>query len=98
MDAAEDIFGANLQVLKGQTTRTKYIHVRGSNLNIYLSVLEQHKDVQLTRDIMFVNGIHFFITKLRNLLFSTVEHIPNGKNETLLNSIQQIKNISVLGL
>ena len=57
VDAAKDIFGANLQVLKKRTTRKKSMQVRGSNLKIPLTVLERYRDVVLTGDVMFVNGI-----------------------------------------
>ena len=36
---------------------------------------------------------YVFSIQSQDFFFSTVEHIPNGKNEILLNSIQQMKNI-----
>ena len=36
-----------------------------------------HKSVTLTADVMFVNGIAFLITFLRNIRLVTTEHIPS---------------------
>ena len=39
------------------------------------------------------NGIRFFISMSRHIKFITIEHIPNAKDETLLNCIMQIKKL-----
>ena len=93
MTAAEDIFGKSLQILKGRTTRTKNQHVRGTTLKVPITILERYQDVQLTGDVMFVNGIRFIITKSCHIQFMTVERIPNSKDATLMKSILQIKQI-----
>ena len=42
---------------------------------------------------MRVNRIRLFITRSRHLNFITIQHIINGKDETLLQCIQNIKSI-----
>ena len=42
---------------------------------------------------MYVNGIQFMLTMSRHIKFITVEHIANGSNETLFNTVLQTKQV-----
>jgi hypothetical protein len=45
--AAEDIFGPNLGLLKGKTTRSTTNHVQADHVNILINVMSQYRDVTI---------------------------------------------------
>ena len=93
VEAAQDIFGENLGCIKGKTTRTKGKHVRGHLTNIPFSILDRYRTVTIEADIMFVNGVRFLVTKSRHIKFTTIQHIPNSKSDTLLKAVTNVKKL-----
>jgi hypothetical protein len=91
--AAEDILGTNLDSLKGKTVRHGGIHVRTEHHVVPRSIMDQHRDVTICIDIMFVNQIPFLVTISRAIKFGTVEVLKNRKHPTIL---QAIKNVNAL--
>ena len=68
---AEEILGPNLASLKGKTTRTTPSKVQIYTLvNLPTNLLEHHKNVTLSIDIMYVNKtIPFIIATSRAIHF-----------------------------
>ncbi len=87
---AEDMFGKDVQALKGKMVRHAPHRVRPGVVSIPVEIMVCHKDFILAGDIMFVNRIPFFMTILRAIKFGTSEMIVNRKASTLLHSIEQI--------
>ena len=52
--------------------------------------MKAHKDVILTADVMFVNGIPFFVTLSTNIRYFTAERLANRKKGTLISSIIKV--------
>eukprot|EP00536_Pseudo-nitzschia_multiseries_P017504 jgi/Psemu1/51154/gm1.51154_g len=73
---ANRISGKSLATLKGRTTRP---------------IMDQDSNVEIGADIMFVNGIQFFITISRHIQFATVEPITNAKAGMLAACIDNIR-------
>ena len=48
------------------------------------------KSVVLVADVMFVNGLPFFVTMSRNIRLYTVEHIPSRSVKQLSRSLTKI--------
>ena len=92
-DAAEDIFGPDIQCLKGKKTRTRSSHVHLPKINVHTMILSRYKIVTVAGDVMFINGLRFFVSKSRNIKFTTGEYIKNAKEDTLFNSIMQLKSM-----
>jgi len=59
---AEDIFGPNLESVKGKTTHTMQEHVQVNLDDLPKEIMEKHSDVTLAIDVMFINRIPFVIT------------------------------------
>ena len=55
-----------------------------------MEVVAKYKNVALLGDVMFINGLRYFVSKYRHINFSTSEFIANAKIDTLMNSILQV--------
>ena len=79
---AEEILGPILGSLKGKTTRKTPSRVNITALDdLPNKLLQQHKNVTLAIDIMYINKvIPFIITTSRNIHFGIAEMIKNEKN------------------
>lgn len=62
VEISEEIWGKDVPALKGKTTRKKPAPVARNNIKIPLKLLNLHKEVYLTADVFFVNGIAFLLT------------------------------------
>jgi len=79
--AAEDIFGPNVGSLKGKTVRRPNDeHITAGTDPVPADVMKMHAQVTLAIDIMFINKIiAFFVTKSRELQFTTIKSLPMAK-------------------
>ena len=91
--AAEDIFGPNLGALKGKTPARRSTIVSGGRDGVPPDILDRHRDLVVSMDIVFINKIPFLLTPSCNLHFGTVEAIPNRQVRTVLQAIQRMLSI-----
>ena len=89
---AELIHGPSLVGLKGKTVRRSEEHVR-VKISPLPPIMEKYLRVSLSADIMFVNGVRFFLTIARHLQFATCEMIGNAKIATIVSSVGQVTKI-----
>ena len=57
-------------------------------MGIPRELYEPHKYVNLTTEVMFVNGIAFLVTLSRGIRMYTCEHVPNQKAAQLSRSLK----------
>lgn len=76
-EIATKIWGPNITALKGKMVRRSPDAVAQDVVLIPKQIRELHRNVSLSIDIFFFNGIAFFITLSRNIRFTTVTHLPN---------------------
>lgn len=86
--AAEDIFGP---ALKGKTTRRRPDAVQVNLVDIPHDIVARYREVVLAVDIMYVNGVMFFMTVSRNIKFGTAELVLSKSNKKLFNAIKQVQ-------
>ena len=82
-EVALKIWGPNIAALKGKTTRRTPDPVVMDNVAIPTQIRELHHEVTLAVDIIFVNGIPFFLTISKKLYFTTVTHLGSRKSEEI---------------
>jgi hypothetical protein len=90
---ADAIFGPDKGSLQGKTVRGKPTRVETTLTDIPAHIMEHYRDLTLGGDIMFVNGIPFFMTISRNIKFGTAEMLKTQHNKTILAAIKQVKSV-----
>jgi hypothetical protein len=77
IDVATKIWGNNIAVLKGKTTRSKTHPVARDYVEGPKELLKIHKEVFMTTEIFFVNKIPFFLTLSQKICFTAVNHLAD---------------------
>lgn len=70
---SNEIFGPDRGALRGKTVRQRPEKVRPQLLSIPPQLFERIKEVTLAADIMFLNGLPFFVTMSRGIKLITAE-------------------------
>ena len=60
IDIAQQVWGKDISALKGKTTRSKPVPVKGNAMRIPRQFLQRHKHVLLTADIFLLTKFHFW--------------------------------------
>ena len=60
VDVAQQVWGKDISALKGKTTRSKPVPVKGNAMRIPRQFLQRHKHVLLTADIFLLTKFHFW--------------------------------------
>jgi len=55
-------------------------------------MLEEHGNITLATDIMYINKIPFILTLSRAIWFRKIEMIKDERKSTIIKSIQQVIN------
>ena len=58
-----------------------------------MEIMEAHRYINLSTNIMFFNKHLFFNTIFKHIKFGTTENVPNTKIETLYKSLLQVIHI-----
>jgi hypothetical protein len=88
--AADEIFGRDVNSIKGKTTRRGTEHVHARLAGIPVGIMAKYRNVTLCIDNMFVNKVGFFMTISRDIHFITAEAISNRQEKTLLDCLLQV--------
>ena len=91
IEIALDIWGKkDINKLKGGQVRVKAERVEGFKLAIPKGLLKFRHNVFLTADIVFVNGIPFFLTLSRKLDFTAVSHLSTRKISNVFKAFKSV--------
>ena len=88
---ADDMFGTNTNIVKGKTVRRKPGHVREDIQDVPPDILKNYRNVTLGIDIFHVNGLKFFRSISRHLMYRTSSCVQNANKGTLLQCVRAIK-------
>ena len=89
---AEAIFGKDISMLKGKTTRMKPIHVADLRIATPRGLLDLHRKVCLTADLFFMNKIPFLISYSWNPCFTAVNHSTGCKAKQIFAKLVNMIN------
>ena len=79
IDISRAIWGKSIEDLKGNTTRKKPIQLVGDIVKIPKELFNLHREVFMTADIFFVNGIPIFVSLSHNNTFIAVSYLEDRK-------------------
>ena len=95
--AAEVIIGTEVGSLQGDTVCSSSAQMTHLKVNIPPHLYERYKEVSLSIDIMFINKVDLFMTKIRNLRFGSSGHITSRNQKIILTCIKKLGSAYQLG-
>lgn len=87
---SDDIYGVNANIVKGKSVRRQPPHVREDILPVPPDILERYGDITLAIDVYHINGIRFFRSISRHLMFRTTQAIADAKAGTLFKQVKRV--------
>eukprot|EP00956_Cyclotella_meneghiniana_P035517 scaffold115573_cov38-Cyclotella_meneghiniana.AAC.1 len=84
------IFGPDRGAMRGKTTRKKPSKVRPQLVSIPQQLFERIREVVLAADVMFVDGLPFFVTLSRGIKLFTIEYLPSRTAEQLISNLNKV--------
>ncbi len=87
------IFGPDQASFRGKSVRQRPTVVRPKNVSIPLALFERIQNVTLTADVMFVNGLPFFVTLSCYIKLITIEFLPSRTIPMLCNTLKKTLTI-----
>jgi hypothetical protein len=87
------IFGKDRGAIRGKTTRKKPSRVRPVMISIPRDLYEHIKNVTLAADVMFCNGLPFFVTISRDIKLIMVEFLPSRTVDSLCSKLMKVLKV-----
>jgi hypothetical protein len=87
---ANTLLGPDLAMLKGKTVITTSLSSMTDYIQIPKEIVGLNHNVTWAISIMFVNGLPFLVSILRNVKFVTVEYLLGRNQPSLIKSIRKI--------
>ena len=93
IDLAETIYGKSIGEIKGKTTRINSQYKRNDTIDIPEELIYKNRDVELSLDTMYVNGLMFLTSISHNIYYRTAQYLPSRKAINYVRNLQEIINI-----
>eukprot|EP00956_Cyclotella_meneghiniana_P026461 scaffold57247_cov37-Cyclotella_meneghiniana.AAC.7 len=93
LNNSEILFGRDRGAIRGKTVRRRPGRVRPEYVTIPMQLYEKLRDVTLCGDVMFVNGLPFFVTVSRGIKLYTAEFTPSRTVEMLTSKLMKVVRI-----
>ena len=90
IEIAEDIYGPDVSTLRGKTTRKKPLPAIKDYVEIPKELKAAHEYVELSADIMYINGITFLVTISKRIKYITVHCIKDRSKETVEDAFDKV--------
>ena len=89
---AKTIFGPALGAMRGKTTRRAPMPARAHYVSVPCLIWERNRDMDISADLCFINGLAFLVTCSHRLRFIIVEVLADQHTPTLYAAITQVVN------
>ena len=83
----KSIFGPNLHAIHGKTARRSPQPATTHYIDIPRVIHERNRDVDISADVFFINGLPFIVTRSRQLRFITAGAITSRGTNVLMNAL-----------
>ena len=93
IDIAEQIFGKDINTLKGKTVRNKPIPVIQDYIQVPKEIKKIHSNIELCVDIMYIQNIMFLVTISKRIKYTTIDPIPSRRKSDMLNAFDNVFRI-----
>jgi hypothetical protein len=90
---AKSIFGPTLDAIRGKTVRQSPLPATGHYVSIPRIIRERNREVDISADVFFINGVPFIVTRSRRLRFITAEAIKSRQKKVLVDALKQVVNL-----
>ena len=90
---ARNMFGPQLEGIRGKTTRSKPDTVVEQYVAVPWDFVMRNKIITLSADVFFVDGIAFLLTLSRRIQFITVEHTPRRTAKQLVIHLKRVLQV-----
>jgi hypothetical protein len=77
IEIAQQIFGTDIGLLKGKTTRKKLLTVINNYIELPKELFTKQQNIVLCINGIKVNGLMFLTTNLKNLYYRTAQYIES---------------------
>ena len=84
---ATHIYGMSVPLLKGKTTRSTPIQVKGDLIPVVPEMMDSHGNVTIGMDIMFINKLPFIFTIAENIAFTMIDNIVDCSMKSITATI-----------
>ena len=89
-DAADEIFGAAPEQVKGKSTAPSQKRDTSSQVQLNDIKFDIDKRIKLYIDIMYISGIFFLHTKSKDLDYITIHYLPDKKIPTIAKKLKYV--------
>ena len=93
VELAEKIYGKDVASLKGKTVRRKPNPVVNNMIELPPELMEAQGKVEICFDILYINELPFLTTVSKNILYRTIEYLPNEKMMTIKKALESVISI-----
>ena len=90
---AKLIFGPNLHAIRGEMVRCSPQPAITHYIDIPRVIRECDRDVDISADVFFINGLPFIVTRSQQLKFITAEAITSRGKNVLLKALTHVVNL-----
>ena len=90
IDDANNIWGVYLDGLERKTTQSKPNIVARDQMKVPIEILKLHRELFLTTDFIFVYKIPSFLTVIRKICFTAVNHCANQKFQEIFHAFKDV--------
>jgi len=87
---AEDMFGPDIHMMKGKTTRSEPPPIVEDHVEVPTEISSEHHSVVMGADFFFMDGLRFFGSVSRVMKGHTVELVDNGSADSITECIENI--------